>query len=86
MTNRPYYHYDMNRGWEETLPGWYEVVIEESYPSGIAMREYYLSILDWIEENIQGAIKHSRWNRTGGRFRFKFRYERDYMWFRLRWG
>ncbi len=83
---RPYYHYDANRGWDETSPGWYEAVID-SYPSGIAEGEYYLSILDWIEENIQGAIKHSRWTRhSDGHFRFKFRYERDYIWFRLRWG
>jgi hypothetical protein len=40
----------------------------------------------WMQDNIQGHRKHTIWRLTdGGYFEIRFRFEKDYEWFVLRW-
>lgn len=76
--------YDLVRGWEGTNPGWYELVLHVSNPPE-TIEKYYDSI-EWLKENIHGCEKHCRWMYAGNYLKYKFRYERDYLWFKLVWG
>jgi len=84
MSDRPYDRYDATKGWDKTNPGWHEIEIHCQDPRESI--EKYAEILEWIKQNIQGYKKHSRYRYAGNYLRFKFRYERDYLWFNLTWG
>ena len=73
-------HYDYDNGWEHTKPGWHECAVRvEHYPG-------YLEIIKWLQANIGKYERHSRWCVTEkNTVSFKFRYERDYILFTLRW-
>jgi len=77
-------YYDRQRGWEGTNPGWYEVVLHVAEPKETIIK--YGETLIWIEENIHGYQKHCRWFYAGNYLKYKFRHEKDYLWFKLRWG
>lgn len=79
-----YNYYDRQRGWENTNKGWHEVVIQVSEPHETVIR--YQATVDWIKENIHGYKKHCRWFYSGNYLKYKFRHEKDYLWFKLRWG
>lgn len=75
-------YYD-NRGWEYTNPGWYELVL---YPETDTL---HLEMVKWMYDNLDNPEKHARWmfQITDMYYSyFKFRYEREYIWFKLRWG
>ena len=76
-------HYDRQRGWEHTKPGWYELTFHFQEPRETVTR--HTEMLKWIYDNIGKCEHHCRWQYDGNYLRFKFRYERDYLWFRLRW-
>lgn len=80
MSNR----YDLAKGWEGTNPGWYELVLYVNDPPE-TIRKYEDSV-KWLKENIHGCEKHCRWLYSGNYLKYKFRYERDYLWFKLVWG
>lgn len=43
-------------------------------------------LMRWMQDNIQGHRKHTIWRLTdGGYFEIRFRFEKDYEWFVLRW-
>jgi hypothetical protein len=73
-------HYDYDAGWENTKPGWHECSVRvEHYPS-------YLEIIKWLQTNVGKYERHCRWCVTDKNIvSFKFRYERDYIMFTLRW-
>ena len=74
-------HYDQVLGWAYTKPGWYE------YTVNVEHIEKYNEITDWVQSNIGKFKRHSRWCVTDtNKVSFKFRYERDYVWFKLTWG
>jgi hypothetical protein len=77
-------YYDRSRGWAETNPGWYEVIVQIEDPAETVIR--YQESTDWIKNNIHGYHKHSRFMYAGNYLKYKFRYERDYLWFKLIWG
>ncbi len=77
-------YYDSSKGWEGTNPGWYELVLHIHEPWETVTR--YGETLDWIEKNIHGYQKHCRWIYAGNYLKYKFRHEKDYMWFKLVWG
>jgi hypothetical protein len=79
-----YVYYDRQKGWEGTNPGWYEVILHIEEPRETVIR--FTDMVDWIEENIHGYKKHCRWIYAGNYLKFKFRHEKDYLWFKLRWG
>ena len=76
-------HYDLKNGWELTKPGWYEVHIYE--PDPIKSIKKHSEILDWIQTNIGKYEYHCRWYYAVNDLHYKFRYERDFIWFRLLW-
>ena len=77
-------YYDRTKGWSETNPGWYEVVLYVQEPNETIIK--YSLTVDWIKDNVHGYKKHVRWMYAGNYLKYKFRYERDYLWFKLRWG
>ncbi len=79
-----YSYYDIQKGWENTNPGWYEFIAHIEDPRQTVLQ--FGDMVDWLVANIHGAKKHCRWIYRGNYLKFKFRYERDYLWFKLRWG
>ena len=73
-------HYDYQRGWEHTQPGWYECSVRAEHI------DKYNEMTEWIVANIGKYKRHCRWCVTDTNLvSFKFRYERDYIMFTLRW-
>ena len=71
------------KGWEYTNPGWYEFSIKIVY--GTSADAKYIEIVQWLYENIDNCERHARWVLDIDRIRVKFRHEKDYSWFTLRW-
>jgi len=72
-------HYDSDKEWEDDKPGWLEVTIYNASNKNIP------EILFWTYENVDKPERHMRWKTIDDTVRFKFRYERDYIMFTLRW-
>ena len=73
-------HYDQERGWDFTQPGWYECSVRAEHI------DKYSEMTEWIVSNIGKYKRHCRWCVTDtNKVSFKFRYERDYIMFTLRW-
>lgn len=73
-------HYDTAVGWHNTKPGWHECTINVKH------YDIYLEIIDWLYDNIGKCERHCRWAVTEiETVSFKFRYEKDYIMFTLRW-
>ena len=66
-------------------PGWHELIIPRPVSTLGEYLAWYNSVVDWIEANVDGASKHSRWKIDTGHAIFRFRHERDYLRFVLRW-
>ena len=45
----------------------------------------YMEMLEWVENNIDGYYKHCKWQMTAELIKIKFRHEKDYFYFILRW-
>jgi hypothetical protein len=45
----------------------------------------YMEMLEWVENNIDGHYKHCKWQMTDELIKIKFRHEKDYFYFMLRW-
>jgi len=70
----------MNLGRWEKAPKWHEAKIKVESP------QKFEEILKWLGDNVQGVKKHTVWRLTdGGILEIRFRYERDFEWFVLRW-
>ena len=78
ITYVPHY-YDHKRGWEDTNPGWYEAIVR------VKNMEEHLVIVEWLYKNIDNPERHCRWTRNMFESVVKFRHERDFIHFRLRW-
>lgn len=80
--NYAYSYYDTSRGWDQTNPGWHEVRLSKK------SEKQHLEIVKWMYDNIDSPEKHCRWIyhiSVDFDSYFKFRYERDFIWFRLHW-
>lgn len=73
------HYYDVERGWENTNPGWYEVVLHN------LSTEKHRTIIQWMYEKLDNPKRHCRWVIFTDCSRFRFRYEREYILFTLRW-
>jgi hypothetical protein len=74
-------HYDYVKGWNDSTR-WFECVIT---PSTQTKHEQMVA---WLYEKLDNCERHCRWIKNYGfenESRFKFRYERDYILFTLRW-
>ena len=81
---QPDFEYLRYENWREGKePNWHKIDVElKSYHT-------YIDIVDWIYDNIDCCERHARWIwplLTSPIALFKFRYERDYIVFSLRWG
>lgn len=75
-----YEHYDSKVGWEHTKPGWHECSVEAKHV------DRYFEIIDWVYTNVSKCERHCRWYVSDtSTVNFKFRYEKDYIMFTLRW-
>ena len=77
--------YDHTKGWEQTKPGWHERIIFLSDCPYPITRTRFVEILRWMYEKLDNCERHCRWQYNGNYFNFKFRYERDLIFFSLRW-
>jgi hypothetical protein len=77
------YHYYEGPTWELTKVGWYECRINAEREDRV---DYFLDIMEWLTQKIDKCNRHSRWILAQTEMCFKFRYERDYLLFMLRWG
>ena len=79
-----YINIEAFKKWEECKIGWHEyrIPLHNSISKEL---DYMESIIDWVYNNIDKCERHARWAATDGSFNFKFRYERDYLMFVLRW-
>jgi hypothetical protein len=85
-----YQNYNWSKGWEGTNHGWHEVVINnanfDGYHSPTKFEEKYQEMLQWLYDNIDKCERHARWILQEDSIHVKFRFEKDYSWFMLRWG
>jgi|APFre7841882654_1041346.scaffolds.fasta_scaffold292112_1 hypothetical protein len=75
--------------WQETKPGWYEAVVIHNGTTYQAQHRKHDEVVQWLYDNIDMCERHCRWavdpSNNPNATRVKFRYEKDYMWFKLRW-
>jgi hypothetical protein len=84
MSRTDYDNYDDYKSWDENMPGWYQYTVtvkEVEY-----CEEIHKDIINWMYDNIGKCHRHTRWRRNFECIYVKFRYERDYILFMLRWG
>jgi len=77
------HYYDYQKGWDATNPGWHLVEIPTP-----AHRNFHDEMVDWLYDHIDNPERHARWvrlNAPNDISCFRFRYERDCIWFKLRW-
>jgi hypothetical protein len=72
----------MSKRWQEIRPGWHELVIRlnEENP-----QPHKIEIIEWIDKTIQMPDRHCVYTWTDQVVKLKFRYQRDYVFARLRW-
>ena len=70
------HHYDYERGWDGTNVGWHTVQVNP---------KYHTECVNWLYNNIDNPERHCRWVSFDNASFFRFRYERDFLWFRLTW-
>lgn len=83
------YHNYNYKGWEYTNNGWYEFTIKNTYEGWngtIKFEEIYNEIVQWLYDNIANCERHARWIILNDSIHVKFRFEKDYSWFTIRWG
>ena len=73
------HYFDPDRDWVGTNPGWYEAAVKTQDS------DEHTEIVKWLYDNIDNPERHCRWTKSLYESHFKFRYERDYIHFRLRW-
>lgn len=66
-------------------PGWYEKKWDHFDFIDINVIDHYTDIVDWIQQNVECPERHARWTIDVNSITFRFRYERDYLNFLLRW-
>lgn len=71
-------YFDISKTYELTNPNWYEHVV----PAGST--EAKIAIIQWLYDNVDNPEKHCRWCSFKYSVRVKFRYEKNFIWFRLR--
>ena len=78
-------YFDTDKGFFQDHPGWHKVDLSVKSP------QEHLEIVKWMHDNIDNIERHCRWawfTNVGahrGQCIYKFRYERDYIFFKLRW-
>lgn len=74
-----------NHWYEYEKTGWYEFRVERHEYTVQDWTWKYNEIVRWIFANIDAPYKHARWIVNPEHAQFRFRYERNYLQFLLRW-
>jgi hypothetical protein len=75
-------HYDWTRGWDDDHPYWYQHgVLAQNQTE---LDKMHQEIVHWLYKNIDNPERHCRWTRQVLAISVKFRHEKDYLWFKLR--
>ena len=82
--DRYFENYDDRKGWSETNPGWYTAYLAR-FQGDAVLPINYVEIINWLYDHIDNCEKHARWFHSTNYFCFRFRYEKDYLHFMLRW-
>lgn len=72
-------YYDKAKGWQETNPNWHTVLLEDITHSK------HMEIIHWLYEHTSNPERHCRWYHFGDLSGYRFRYEKECAWFKLRW-
>lgn len=75
--NRHWYNFE--KGFENTNPGWYTVEVKTF------SNKHHAEIVQWIFDNLDNPERHCVWVAYIDHSCFRFRYEKDFIWFRLTW-
>lgn len=70
---------DSEKGWENTNPNWYTASIYRNKD------KTHEGMVNWLYENTSNPERHCRWIYFKYNSEFRFRYQREYSWFMLRW-
>jgi hypothetical protein len=76
-----YYHKDFRHD----KPGWYHIDLFETEIGTSKLDKLQADVIQWMYETVDNCERHCRWYRTQEGMCLKFRYERDYIWFKLKW-
>ena len=74
-----------NHWFTNEKPGWHEF---SAWRTNWAVDDWIQrndAMLDWIQENIEMPYRHARWTLNLECSTFRFRYERNFLVFVLRW-
>lgn len=85
MTITASHYYDSKKGWNDDKPGWYEVRLYYDELDLIKFSEKASEIIDWLYNNVGKCERHCRWTISHSMIFVKFRYQKDYTWFKLTW-
>lgn len=76
-------YYDWTRGWDDDHPYWYSHT--QSAQNQTELDKLHKEVVHWLYENIDNPERHCRWIRQQLDISVKFRHEKDYVLFMLRW-
>ena len=67
-------------------PNWYEYsIVSADFDHFKLYLDHFDNCIDWIEQNIDGWYKHVRFDVSDEKMNIRFRHERDFIIFLLRW-
>ena len=72
-------YFNHQKGWEHTNPGWHSVTLHTKDS------DHHIDMVKWLYEHLDKPERHCVWMGSLYESYFKFRYERDYIMFTLRW-
>lgn len=85
MVMRHEHWYDIRKGFQNDKPNWYTITIHSNLDDFIEFGDQCQFIIEWMYHKIDHVERHCRWSLQFNEFHVKFRYEKDYAWFKLRW-
>ena len=85
MVMRHEHWYDIRKGFDNDHPKWHTITIPNHLDDFIEFGDQCGIIIEWMYTNINHVERHCRWSLQFSEFHVKFRYEKDYTWFRLTW-
>lgn len=77
---------DLTNWYVKDNEGWHTYTLE--YKEGndiLELERKFVDMIMWILVNVSGAYRHARWIYRDEKVTIRFRYERDYIMFMLRW-
>jgi hypothetical protein len=74
------HHITNKNGWSFDNPGWYLVEVPNTKKGSL---KTHLDLVDRILSTLANPKKHCRWTYSYDMMYYRFRYEKDYLWFLL---